>query len=89
MQDHLHEPTLCPDLLCPQRNYEDEFKLAMMQLYEGWQTGKGEGVNITIIQSLARADSKYKHLTQLKQWTTKQKSSELLGLQAKLDSLQN
>jgi outer membrane murein-binding lipoprotein Lpp len=60
----------------------------MMHLYEGWHTGKGEGANITIIQLLAHANSEYKCLVQLGQWTTKQKSSELLGLQAKIDHLQ-
>jgi hypothetical protein len=60
----------------------------MMRLYEGWRTGKGEGANITIIQLLARADSEYKRLVQLGQWTAKQKSSKLLGLQAKINQLQ-
>ncbi len=68
--------------------FEDEFKLTMMRLYEGWRTGKGEGANITIIQLLARADSEYKRLVQLGQWTAKQKSSKLLGFQAKINQLQ-
>ena len=41
-----------------------------------------------MLQLLARADSEYKRLVQLGQWTTKNKTSELLGLQAKFDVLQ-
>jgi hypothetical protein len=66
---------------------EDEFKLTIMRLYESWRTGTGDGANLTIIQLLARADSEYKRLVQLGQWTAKQKASELLGLQAKIESL--
>jgi hypothetical protein len=39
---------------------EEEFKLTIMKLYEGWSTGRGEGANISILQLLARADSEYK-----------------------------
>jgi hypothetical protein len=48
----------------------------------------GEGSNTTVIQLLARADSEYKRLKLLGQWSTKNKASELLGLQAKFDVLQ-
>jgi hypothetical protein len=41
------------------------------------------------LQLLARADSKYTRLSQLGQWETKNKSSDLLGLQAKFDVLQS
>ncbi len=41
-----------------------------------------------MLQLLAKADSEYKRLLQLGQWTTKHKSSKLLGLQAKFDTLQ-
>ncbi len=67
---------------------EDEFKLIIMRLYEGWRTGKSEGADITMLQLLARADTEYKRLLHLNQWTTRNKSSELLGLQAKFDHLQ-
>jgi hypothetical protein len=67
---------------------DEEFKSIMMQFYEGWRTGNGEGSNRSTIQLLARADSEYKQLTVLGQWKTKAKSSELLGLQAKFDILQ-
>jgi hypothetical protein len=67
---------------------QDEFKLTIMKLYEGWRTGSGTGANITVLQLLARANSEYKRLQILGQWTTKNKSSELLGLQAKFDTLQ-
>jgi hypothetical protein len=60
-----------------------------MKLYQEWRSGCGEGANLTMLQLLARADSEYKRLHQLGQWITKNKSSELLGLQAKLDLLQN
>jgi hypothetical protein len=43
----------------------------------------GEGSNTTVIQ-----DSEYKRLKLLGQWSTKNKASELLGLQAKFDVLQ-
>jgi hypothetical protein len=59
-----------------------------MKLYEGWWTGQGEGANITVIQLLAKADSEYKRLQMLGQWTAKNKASELLGLQAKCDIMQ-
>jgi len=67
---------------------EEEFKLTIMKLYEGWSTGRGDGANISILQPLARADSEYKRLSLLQQWKTKNKSSDLLGLQAKFDTLQ-
>ncbi len=67
---------------------QDEFKLTIMKLYEGWHTGSGTGANITVLQLLARANSEYKRLQILGQWTTKNKSSELLGLQAEFDTLQ-
>jgi hypothetical protein len=67
---------------------QDKFKLVVMKLYEGWRTSQGEGANITVIQLIARADSKYKHLKMLNQWKTKNKASELLGLQAKFDVIQ-
>jgi hypothetical protein len=68
---------------------QDEFKMIIMKLYEGWRTGQGEGANISIIQLLAKADSEYKRLQMLGQWSTKNKASELLGLQAKFDILQS
>jgi hypothetical protein len=68
---------------------QDEFKLTIMKLYENWRTGQGDGANITVIQLLARADSEYKCLKMLEQWTTKKKASELLGLQAKFDVMQS
>jgi hypothetical protein len=67
---------------------EDEFKLIIMQLYEGWRTGKSEGADISMLQLLARANTEYKRLLHLNQWNTKNKTSELLGLQAKFDNLQ-
>jgi hypothetical protein len=67
---------------------QDAFKLTIMKLYEGWHTGSGTGANITVLQLLARANSEYKRLQLLGQQTTKNKSSELLGLQAKFDTLQ-
>jgi hypothetical protein len=67
---------------------QDEFKLIIMKMYEEWRVGKGEGANITVIQLLAKADSEYKRLKMLGQWTTKNKASELLGLQAKFDTFQ-
>jgi len=63
---------------------DEEFKSIIMRLYEGCRTGNGEGLNMSIIQLLARADSEYKRLTALGQWKTKAKSTELLGLQANL-----
>jgi hypothetical protein len=67
---------------------QDEFKLIIMKLYEGWRTGQGEGADITVLQLLANADSEYKCLKMLGQWTMKNKASELLGLQAKFDLFQ-
>jgi hypothetical protein len=32
---------------------DEEFKSIIMQLYEGWRTGKGDGANISIMQLLA------------------------------------
>jgi hypothetical protein len=32
---------------------QDEFKLIIMKLHEGWCTSQGEGSNITVIQLLA------------------------------------
>jgi hypothetical protein len=68
---------------------EAEFNLIIMKLYQEWHTGAGEGSCLTMLQLLAKADSEYKCLLQLGQWTTKNKSSELLGLQSKFDVLQN
>jgi hypothetical protein len=68
---------------------EAEFNLIIMKLYQEWHTGAGEGSRLTMLQLLAKADSEYKCLLQLGQWTTKNKSSELLGLQSKFDVLQN
>jgi hypothetical protein len=68
---------------------EAEFNLIIMKLYQEWRTGAGEGSRLTMLQLLAKADSEYKRLLQLGQWTTKNKSSELLGLQSKFDRLQN
>jgi hypothetical protein len=67
---------------------EEEFKLIIMQLYKEWRSGKGDGAKLTMLQLLAKADSEYKRLLQLGQWTTKHKSSDLLGLQSKFDILQ-
>jgi hypothetical protein len=67
---------------------EEEFKLIIMKLYQEWRSGTGDGANLTMLQLLARADSEYKRLHQLRQWTTKHKESELMGLQAKFDLLQ-
>jgi hypothetical protein len=58
-----------------------------MQLYDGWRKGQGEGANITIMQLLARADSEYKRLCQLGQWAMRNKSNDLIGLQAEFDTL--
>jgi hypothetical protein len=55
-----------------------------MLLYEGWRIEKGEGTGISILQLLARADSEYKHLIQLGQWTMKKRASDLMGLQSNL-----
>jgi len=60
-----------------------------MKLYQEWRSGKGEGATLTILQLLAWADSEYKRLSQLGQWETKNKSGNLLGLQAKFDVLQS
>jgi len=68
---------------------EDEFKLIIMKLYQEWRSGKSKGATLTLLQLLARADSKYKRLSQLGQWETKNKSSDLLGLQVKFDVLQS
>jgi hypothetical protein len=68
---------------------ESEFNLIIMKLYQEWRTGAGEGSRLTMLQLLAKADSEYKRLLQLGQWTTKSKSSELLGLQSKFDVLHN
>jgi hypothetical protein len=57
---------------------QDAFKLTIMKLYEGWRTDSGNGSNITALKLLARADSEYKWLQHLGQWTTKNKASELL-----------
>ncbi len=65
----------------------DEIKLFIMKLYAEWRKGAGEGATITVLQLLAKADSEYKRLILLNQWTTKNKSSELLGLQAELKTL--
>lgn len=62
---------------------QDEFKLTIMKLYEGWRTGSGEGSNITILQLLARANSEYKRLQ-----NGSLKIKGLLGLQAKFNLLQ-
>jgi len=59
---------------------QDEFKLIIMKLYEGWHTGVGEGSSISVLQLLSRVDSEFKCLQHLGQWTTKNKASELLGL---------
>jgi hypothetical protein len=67
---------------------EAEFNLIIMKLYQEWRSGKGDGAKLTMLQLLAKADSEYKRLVQLGQWTTKNKSSELLGLQSKFDVLQ-
>jgi hypothetical protein len=67
---------------------QNEFKLIIMKLYEGRRTRQGEGADITVLQLLAKADSEYKCLKMLGQWTTKNKASELLGLQAKFDVFQ-
>ncbi len=67
---------------------EAEFNLIIVKLYQEWRSGKGDGAKLTLLQLLAKADSEYKHLVQLGQWTTKKKSSELLGLQSKFDVLQ-
>jgi hypothetical protein len=67
---------------------EAEFKLIIMKLYQEWRSGTGDGVSLTMLQLLVRADSEYKRLHQLGQWVTKNKASELMGLQAKLDLLQ-
>jgi hypothetical protein len=58
-----------------------------MQLYDSWHRGQGEGANITIMQLLAKADSEYKHLCQLGQWTTRNKTNDFIGLQAEFDTL--
>jgi hypothetical protein len=68
---------------------QDEFKLTIMKLYENWRTGQGDGADFTILKLLARADSEYKRIKMLGQWTTKNKESELLGLQAKFDVMQS
>jgi hypothetical protein len=68
---------------------EEEFKLIIMKLYQEWRSGLGDGATLTMLQLLARADSEYKRLYQLGQWTTKNKASDLMGLPAKLDILQS
>jgi hypothetical protein len=68
---------------------EEEFKLIIMKLYQEWRYENGEGARLTILQLLARADSEYKRLMQLGQWQTKNKHSDLLGLQARFDTLQS
>jgi len=60
-----------------------------MELNEQWRKGRGEGAKMTIPQLLAHADSEYKRLVQLGQWTTKNKASNLLGLQASLNTLKS
>jgi hypothetical protein len=67
---------------------EAEFNLIIIQLYKEWRSGTGEGARLTLLQLLAKVNSEYKHLQQLGQWKTKNKTSDLLGLQAKFDTLQ-
>ena len=66
---------------------KEEFKSIIMKLSEGWHTGKGEGADITIINLLAHADSEFKRLVQVGEWTTQNSKTELIGLQAKFDAL--
>ncbi len=68
---------------------EAEFNLIIMKLYQEWRTGTGEGSRLTMLQLLAKADSEFKRLQHLGQWTTKNKASELLGLQSRFDVLQS
>jgi hypothetical protein len=67
---------------------KEEFNLIVMQLYKEWRSGKGEGAKLTMLQLLTKVNSEYKCLLQLGQWTTKNKTYKLLGLQAKFDVLQ-
>jgi hypothetical protein len=67
---------------------EAEFNLIIMKLYQEWRTGTSEGSRLTMLQLLAKADSEFKRLQHLGQWTTKNKASKLLGLQSKFDVLQ-
>jgi hypothetical protein len=60
-----------------------------VELYGQWRKCRGDGANMTILQLLARVDLEYKRLVQLGQWTTKNKTSDLLGLQASLDTLKS
>ncbi len=59
-----------------------------MKLYQEWRSGVGEGARLSMLQLLARADSEYKCLTQLGHLSTKHKNSDLLGLQARFETLQ-
>jgi DUF438 domain-containing protein len=67
---------------------EAEFNLIIIQLLKEWRSGTVEGSRLTMLQLLAKVESEYKRLVQLGQLTTKNKSSELLRLQAKFDVLQ-
>jgi len=80
-----HESAFHYHIFSPQGSFRRRIQI---NKYEGWRTGKGNGANINILQLLTRADSEYKRLMRLQQWTTKNKSSDLLGLQAKFDTLQ-
>ncbi len=60
-----------------------------MKLYQEWRSGVGEGARLSMLQLLARADSEYKCLTQLGHLSTKHKNSDLLGLQARFETLLN
>ncbi len=54
-----------------------------------WRKGAGKGSNLSIIQILAKANSEYNCLLLLNQWGTKNKGSELLCLQAELNTLKS
>jgi hypothetical protein len=55
---------------------QDEFEHTNMKRYKGWQTGSGDGSNLTVLQIL-RADSEYKllqHLGKLFFWMMMKKT---------------
>jgi hypothetical protein len=58
---------------------EEEFKMIFMKFYQEWYSGKGDGSKLSMLQVQVKADSEYKRLTQLGQWNTKNKASDLLG----------
>ena len=67
--------------------HSEEFQLQILTWSRKWCASMGEGASWTIMQLLAKVDWEYTCLKNLGQWKSNDPDSQVIALQAKVDTL--